>query len=84
MSLQTVEAVVDEYGQIHLLEPVVVSTRRRALVTILDELPAETAEPTGQDEASLDWMRLATTGGAFDFWNDPAEDIYTSENGEPR
>ncbi len=84
MSLQTVEAVVDEHGQIHLLEPVVVSTRRRALVTILGELPVETPEPTGQGEASLDWMRLAATGGSFEFWNDPAEDIYTHEDDEPR
>jgi hypothetical protein len=33
-------------------------------------------------ELSEDWMRLADTGGAFDFWNDPAEDIYSLEHGE--
>ena len=30
-----------------------------------------------------DWMQLAMKGGAFDFWNDPAEDIYTLEDGTP-
>ena len=28
-------------------------------------------------------MRLAETGGAFDFWQDAGEDIYTAEDGEP-
>lgn len=29
-----------------------------------------------------DLMRLAQTSGAFDFWNDPAEDIYSAADGE--
>lgn len=29
-----------------------------------------------------DLMRLAETSGAFDFWNDPAEDIYGPDDGE--
>ncbi len=28
-------------------------------------------------------MRFAEQGGAFDFWLDKAEDIYTLEDGEP-
>jgi hypothetical protein len=28
-------------------------------------------------------MRLAETGGAFDFWKDEAEDLYSEEDGEP-
>ena len=31
---------------------------------------------TERDNGSDDLMRLAETSGAFDFWNDPAEDIY--------
>ena len=31
------------------------------------------------DEQS--WMKLANKGQSFDFWNDPAEDIYTLEGG---
>ena len=27
--------------------------------------------------------RMAAQGGAFDFWYDEAEDVYTEEDGEP-
>ncbi len=27
-------------------------------------------------------MRLAEQGGAFDFWLDPAEDVYSANDGE--
>jgi hypothetical protein len=33
--MQTIEAVIDEKGKIHLLEPVKLETAHRALVTIL-------------------------------------------------
>ncbi len=39
--IQTVEAIIDEKGQIRLLAPVHLSTARRALVTILEEKRAE-------------------------------------------
>ena len=28
-------------------------------------------------------MQLAEGGGAFEFWNEPGEDIYSAEIGEP-
>jgi len=28
-------------------------------------------------------MKLAEEGGAFDFWRDDGEDVYTLEDGEP-
>jgi hypothetical protein len=37
---QTIEAVIDEHGAVHLLEPVHFNGTRRALVTILDDQPA--------------------------------------------
>jgi hypothetical protein len=30
-----------------------------------------------------DLMKLAEASGTFDFWNDPAEDVYGPEDGEP-
>lgn len=30
-----------------------------------------------------EWLSFAVRGGAFDFLKDPAEDIYTMEDGEP-
>lgn len=42
--IRTVEAIIDERGQVSLLEPVYPSSARRALVTILDaDVAAETA-----------------------------------------
>lgn len=35
------------------------------------------------DLQTADMMRLAEAGGAFDFWLDPGEDIYTINDGEP-
>jgi hypothetical protein len=38
----------------------------------------------GRDEYSAELMaRLSAVGDAFDWLNDPAEDIYSDEDGEP-
>ena len=58
--IKTVEAIVDEHGNVTLLEPVRLGVRRRALVTILDEKPAVRASETALlSEAALgeDWNR---------------------------
>lgn len=35
------------------------------------------------DVSTLAIMRLAEQSGAFDFWHQEGEDIYTAEDGEP-
>jgi hypothetical protein len=53
--LRTIEAVIEEDGQVRLLETISVSGPRRALVTVLDEpadLSALLSEP-----ALADWNR---------------------------
>jgi hypothetical protein len=58
--IQTVEAVIDEQGQVRLLGAVQSAGPRRALVTVLDEAPAEVANETALlSEAALaeDWNR---------------------------
>ena len=58
--IQTVEAVIDEGGAVRLLQPVEVTGRHRAFVTILDEEPApEPHEATLLSEPALakDWNR---------------------------
>jgi hypothetical protein len=58
--IQTVEAVIDERGRVHLLEPVHLPAVRRALVTILEEKPAVHALETALlSEPALvkDWNR---------------------------
>ncbi|HEX8476406.1 MAG TPA: hypothetical protein VF666_20580 [Pyrinomonadaceae bacterium] len=62
--VQTVEAIVDENGQVRLLEDVKLAGVRRALVTILEEAPNLNATET----ALLSEQALAED------WNRPEED----------
>jgi hypothetical protein len=56
--MKTVEAVIEPTGEVHLVEPVHVTSPRRALVTILEETPAAN-ETALLSEAALaeDWNR---------------------------
>ncbi len=36
-----------------------------------------------EEISEKEWLALAMKGGAFDFMNDPAENIYTIEDGVP-
>ena len=62
--LQTVEAMIDETGNVRLLEPLHLSSVHRALVTILDE-----TSPIVFPETAL----LSEPALAAD-WNRPEED----------
>jgi hypothetical protein len=57
--IQTVEAVIDSSGRIHLLGEVKVSGPRRALVTVLEEPAVVPDESALLAEAALaeDWLR---------------------------
>ena len=56
--MRTIEAIIDEHGNLRLLEPVHLPAPRRALVTILEEQP-ELPETALLSEAVLakDWSR---------------------------
>jgi len=59
-NIRTVEAVIDERGQVRLLEHVQLPSPRRALVTILeDEPPLAVPDTALLSEAALavDWNR---------------------------
>lgn len=62
--IRTVEATIDEQGNVTLLEPVQLTAIRRALVTILEDEPAVAANET----AILSEPALAKD------WNRPEED----------
>ncbi len=62
--LQTVEAIVDEAGNVRLLEPLHLSSAHRALVTILDDVEVI----AGSETAMLSESALAVD------WNRPEED----------
>ncbi len=57
--IKTVEAVIDEKGQVRLLEPVNLPAARRALVTILEEPATNIPETALLSEQALaeDWDR---------------------------
>lgn len=65
--IKTVEAVIDEQGNVRLLERVRPGAARRALVTILEESPSETSETALLSEPALaeDWNRP----GEGDAWS---------------
>jgi hypothetical protein len=58
--IQTIEAVIDEQGQIRLLTPIHLSVARRALVTILEEKPVINIPETAllsEPALAEDWDR---------------------------
>jgi hypothetical protein len=58
--IRTVEAVVDEHGDVRLLEAVHLPASRRALVTILEDEPAARTDETallGEVALAADWDR---------------------------
>lgn len=54
--LQTVEAEIDTNGTVHLLEPLRVEKRTRAIVTLLDE-PAPVQENKGNVKQILEFLK---------------------------
>lgn len=57
---QTVEAIIDKDGNIHLLESIHLPQSRRALVTILEEEPAKIVSETAllsEPALAEDWLR---------------------------
>ena len=62
--IRTVEAVIDEQGNVRLLEAVRLPTARRALVTILENEPAATISETA----------LLSEPALAEDWNRPEED----------
>jgi hypothetical protein len=63
--IRTIEATIDEQGNVNLLQPVKLPSTRRALVTILEDAPVESV-----NEATL----LSEPALAKD-WNRPEEDV---------
>ncbi len=61
---QTIEAVIDEQGTVRLLNPVQLPSARRALVTILEELPVTSIPATA----------LLSEAALAEDWNRPEED----------
>lgn len=74
--LRAIELIgtIDEKGQLHLDEPISAVGQGRVRVILLPE-EAE----IGENE----WLKAAASNPAFDFLEDPDEDIYTLDDGQP-
>lgn len=58
--IQTIEAIIDVNGDVHLLQSVRLPEARRALVTILEEEPTTDVSETAllsEDALAEDWNR---------------------------
>jgi hypothetical protein len=62
--IRTIEATIDEHGQVRLLEPVLLPSVRRALVTILESEPL----------ANIPETALLSEPALAEDWNRPEED----------
>ena len=72
--IRTVEAVIDQVGNVRLLEPVQLSGERRAIVMILDDSPSQVP----YDTAILSERALAKD------WDRPEEDAAWTHLQQPR
>ena len=66
---------IDERGVLRLDQPITSVRPGRVRVVLLMT-----------DDADIDeqeWLQAAARNPAFDFLNDPAEDIYTRDDGQP-
>jgi hypothetical protein len=77
-ALRAVETTgtIDEHKKLHLDETLPIEGPMRVRVIIL--IPADV-----DDFEEQEWLHAAATSSSFDFLNDPAEDIYTLEDGVP-
>lgn len=66
---------IDEHHQLQLDNPLPVSGPMRVRVIVLYPIEEEWDE--------IEWLQAAAHNPAFDFLNDPAEDIYSLADGEP-
>lgn len=77
------EGVVDEEGRLSFEGPLPVRGPRRVRVILLPEA-AISPSPSDEAEASeAAWLRAASNNPTFAFLEDPEEDIYGLEDGEP-
>ena len=68
--------VVDEAGRLHLDEPLDGAASRAVRVLVLFDVDDE-------EMGEQAWLRAAGRNPAFEFLNDPEEDLYTAEDGAP-
>ncbi len=84
-TLQTT-AVFDENGFLHATRPLPGrsgETVQIIVIRVQGEKPEAEIEYEMSDPSPQEWNRMLMQSSAFKEWADPAEDIYTLEDGEP-
>jgi uncharacterized alpha/beta hydrolase family protein len=76
MSVIEINSKTDSKGLLKFNYNLKKSNRRVKILIMVDD------NKKTSDEEAL-WMQSIVTNPAFDFLNDPAEDIYTITDGEP-
>jgi hypothetical protein len=66
---------IDDRRSLHLDEDLPVESQGRVRVIILS--------PDSDEMTEQEWLKAAASNPVFDFLKDPAQDIYTLEDGEP-
>jgi hypothetical protein len=66
---------IDEHGRLRLDGELPVSGPKRVRVLVL--------YPPDDEWDETEWLRAAARNPAFDFLNDPEEDVYSLADGEP-
>lgn len=86
LNLHTVEttANLDENGVLHVNEPIRGLEAGEVLVIVVARPITEVKPSVSYDDiSSQEWNRAMANSSALGFLHDPAEDIYTWEDGEP-
>jgi hypothetical protein len=66
---------INAQGQLQLDQPLAFATDSRVRAILLFPEMIESEE--------LKWLKIAASNPAFQFLNDPEEDVYTLEDGQP-
>lgn len=69
----------DIHGKLKL----VAALEKRSIVSVVEEFLQKELRKKLSDLPTEALQQLAARGGSFDFLNNPAEDIYTEDDGEP-
>lgn len=85
LNLHTVEATanLDENGVLHVNEPIRGLEAGEVLVIVVARAQNHPVPERYDDISSQEWNRAMMNSSALAFLKDPAEDIYTLEDGEP-
>ena len=70
-----VQSKTDEHGNLKFDIPLQVKDKKVRVLILFDENEGENTE--------YDWLKSASASPAFDILNEPEEDIYSPEDGEP-